>query len=55
VPDAVQKAIDNAPPEQIGLVPSLKAFLIFYTWSSLISFITGIMTALIKYIRSIEK
>jgi hypothetical protein len=53
VPDAIQKAIDNAPPEQIGLVPTLNAFLIFYTWSGLISFIVGIVSAVVKYFRSI--
>jgi hypothetical protein len=52
VPNVIQNNIDNTPSEQVGLVPLLKALLSLYNWSGLISFITGIIIAVVKYLRS---
>jgi hypothetical protein len=52
VPEAIQNAIDNAHTEQVGIVPILKTFLLLYTWSGIISFISGIVSAVIIFIKS---
>ena len=49
VPEYLQKLIDNTHPEQTGLKPLLEAFLFIYIWSALITFLAGIVTAIIKY------
>ena len=53
IPGAIQNSIELAHPEQIGLKPTLQAFLIFYNWSGLVSFIAGVVTAVVNYFRSI--
>jgi hypothetical protein len=55
VPDIMKDLIAKAHPEQIGLKPSMQAFLFVYTWSGLISFIGGIVNAVIVYFKSISE